>query len=101
MNETRLSYGSSATRQPRGGPQANGSARNPSNPRDAAASNAANDWATKKREQAERAKLLREERKHGSSHLKSAGGAQMTPSYGGENAGGASGMDGYNSYQPH
>ena len=88
MNETRLSYGSSAARNargagapPGGAPASNSShQRNPSNPRDARASQAVNDWAAKKREQMERAKQLREERKYGSSHLKNAGETQMTPS---------------------
>ena len=52
--------------------------RVPSNPRDARASQAVGDWAAKKKEQMERAKQLREERKYGSSHLKSAGETQMT-----------------------
>ena len=54
--------------------------RNPSNPRDQKASQDVSDWASKKKEQLERAKQLREERKYGSSHLKSAGETQMTPS---------------------
>jgi len=115
MNETRLSYGSSATRNPGGAgappggvPPANGAnGRNPSNPRDAKASKGVNDWASKKKEQMERAKQLREERKYGSSHLKSAGETQMTPSSSmqNQNAGGGapsgSGMGGQNNLQLH
>ena len=61
------------------------------------------DWAAKKKEQIERAKLLREERKYGSSHLKNAGETQMTP--GGpvrnQNAGGFGGNgDQYNLQVP-
>jgi len=66
-----------------------------------------NDWASKKKEQMERAKQLREERKYGSSHLKSAGETQMTPSNNAQNpnvGGGAlnvSGMGGHNNFQSH
>ena len=51
----------------------NSGRRLPSNTRDARASQAVTDWATKKKEQIEKAKQLREERKYGSSHLKNAG----------------------------
>jgi hypothetical protein len=54
-------------------PIGGGSGRTPSNPRDMKAKNDVNDWAAKKKEQIERAKLLREERKYGSSHLRNGG----------------------------
>ena len=71
MDSTGLSYAS--------GQRQRSNIRNPSNPRDAKASQAVNDWASKKKEQLERARQLREDRKYGreSSHLKSAGETQI------------------------
>lgn len=59
MDSTGLSYNSK--RQPS------------NNTRDARAAAAVNDWASKRKDQIEKAKQLREERKYGSSHLQSAG----------------------------
>lgn len=51
----------------------NSKVRHPSNTRDARAAAAVGDWASKRKDQLEKAKQLREERKAGSSHLQHAG----------------------------